>query len=140
LVTLDVWEQIRLRCVRNGEPVKLVARELGISKNTVKKYIQSQSVPATKPLDRRSSVDAYKSFIDDLLRESPSITSKRVGALLRERVGASVSIGEHALRRYVAKGRVGLKPREEFVRAAYAPGAQPSSISRRCKLSTPGEK
>ncbi len=96
---MDVWEQIRLRCVRNGEPVKLVARELGISKNTVKKYIQSQSVPATKPLDRRSAVDVHKSFIDDLLRESPSITSKRVGVLLRERVDASVSIGERALRR-----------------------------------------
>jgi transposase-like protein len=104
LVTLDVWEQIRLRCVRNGEPVKLVARELGISKNTVRKYIQSQSVPVTKPLDRRSAVDVHKSFIDDLLRESPSITSKRLGVLLRERVDASVSIGERALRRYVSDG------------------------------------
>jgi transposase len=124
LVTLDVWEQIRLRCLRNGEPVKLVARELGISKNTVKKYIQSQSVPVTKPLDRRSAVDVHKSFIDDLLRESPSITSKRVGVLLRERVDASVSIGERALRRYVASRRAELKPREAFVRASYSPGAQ----------------
>ena len=66
---MDVWEQIRLRCVRNGEPVKLVARELGIPKNTVKKYIQSQNVPVTKPLDRRSAVDAHKTFIDDLLRD-----------------------------------------------------------------------
>jgi transposase len=110
--------------VRNGEPVKLVARELGISKNTVKKYIQSQNVPATKPLDRRSEVDQYKSFIDDLLRESPSITSKRVGVLLRERVDASISIGERALRRYVARRRAQLKPREAFIRATYAPGAQ----------------
>lgn len=121
---MDIWEQIRLRCVRDREPVKLVARELGISKNTVKKYVQSQAVPATKALDRRSAVDEYKSFIDGLLRESPSITSKRVGVLLRERVDASVSIGERALRRYVARRRAELKPREAFVRASYAPGAQ----------------
>ena len=76
---MDVWEQIRLRCVRNGEPVKLVARELGISKNTVKKYIQSQSVPVTKPLDRRSAVDAHKTFIDDLLRQWMSGTALAAG-------------------------------------------------------------
>jgi hypothetical protein len=40
----------------------------------------------TKALDRRSAVDEHKSFIDAVLRESPSITSKRVGVLPRERV------------------------------------------------------
>ncbi len=124
MVTLEIWEQIRLRCVRDGEPVKLVARELGISKNTVKKYVQSHRVPATKPLARQSEVERYKPFIDDLLRESPSITSKRIGVLLRERVDSSVAIGERALRRYVARRRIELKPREAFVRASYAPGGQ----------------
>lgn len=48
LVTLDVWETIRIRCVRDREPRKHVARELGISKNTVKKYMESHSVPQVK--------------------------------------------------------------------------------------------
>ena len=45
---MDTWETIRLRCVRDREPVKTVARELGLSKNTVKKYIRSlQAIPVS---------------------------------------------------------------------------------------------
>ncbi|MGH7708113.1 MAG: IS21 family transposase [Vulcanimicrobiaceae bacterium] len=121
---MDVWETIRIRCVRDREPQKRVARELGISKNTLKKYVRAQQPPRMALPDRASQVDRYRSQIDELLRTSPHITAKRIGTLLRERFGADVSIGERALRRYVARRRVALVPREAFVRATYAPGAQ----------------
>ncbi len=124
MVTLDVWETIRIRCVRDREPIKRVARELGISKNTVRKYVQSQCVPQVKHADRISQVDAYRSHIDAWLHESPHITAKRIGVLLRERVDAEVVIGERALRRYVAGRRRNLVPKEAFVRATYSPAAQ----------------
>lgn len=121
---MDVWETIRIRCVRDGEPVKRVARELKMSKNTVKKYVQSQQPPRSAPLDRGSQVDVYRPQIDELLLTSPKITAKRVGTVLRERMGAEVAVGERALRRYVASRRQSLVPREAYVRAVYAPAAQ----------------
>jgi hypothetical protein len=45
LISLDIWETIRIRCVRDKEPYKRVARDLGISKNTVKKYALSDEPP-----------------------------------------------------------------------------------------------
>jgi transposase len=123
LVTLDVWETIRLRCVRDREPIKRVARELGISKNTVKKYVQSLKPPQMKAAERSSQLEPYQSQIDNWLRTSPHITAIRIGALLREQYGELVT-GERALRYFVANRRRALIPREAFIRAVYTPGAQ----------------
>jgi hypothetical protein len=49
---LDQWETIRLRCVRDGEPIKVVARDLGLSKNTVRKYVRSLQAPQRPGIDR----------------------------------------------------------------------------------------
>jgi len=124
VISLDVWETIRIRCMRDGEPRKRVARELGISKNTLKKYMESQCVPQVKTAVRTSEVDAYRTHIDDWLRESPRIAARRIRSLLHERVDANISIGERALRRYVASRRHILVPKEAFVRARYSPGDQ----------------
>ncbi|MGH7745800.1 MAG: hypothetical protein ACREQ5_13605 [Candidatus Dormibacteria bacterium] len=82
--------------MRDREPQKRVARELGISKNTLKKYVRAQQPPRMALPDRASQVDRYRSQIDELLRASPHITAKRIGTLLREHFGADVSIGERA--------------------------------------------
>ena len=121
---MDVWETIRIRCVRDREPIKRVARELGISKNTVRKYVQTQCVPQSNHKDRTSQVDVYRLQIDEWLRASPHITAKRIGTLLHERLGVEVRIGERALRRYIARRRDVLVPKEAFVRAVYAPASQ----------------
>jgi transposase len=121
---LDVWETIRIRCVRDGEPQKRVARELGISKNTLKKYVRSLCAPHVNVAIRRSKVDAYQAHIDEWLRETPRITARRIASLLHERVDANIAIGERALRRYVANRRRILVPKEAFVRAVYAAGDQ----------------
>ena len=39
------WEDIRLRCVRDSEPKKRVAREIGISPNTVRRYVRQMEAP-----------------------------------------------------------------------------------------------
>ncbi len=110
--------------MRDREPRKRVARELGISKNTVKKYMESHCVPQVKVADRASEVDAYRVHIDAWLRESPQITARRICTLLHERVDAKITIGERALRRYVASRRRLLAPKEAFIRAKYCPGDQ----------------
>ena len=76
---MDTWETIRLRCVRDREPVKTVARELGLSKNTVKKYIRSLQAPQYQSPKRTLRLDAYRYHIDNLIRRSPKITAVRIG-------------------------------------------------------------
>jgi len=121
---LDQWEIIRLRCVRDGEPIKAVARELGLSKNTVRKYVRSLRAPHHSGAERACQLDAYEYHIDDLIRRSPRITAVRVGTQLRAFVNPDLQIGERALRAYVAKRRRAIHAREAFVRALYVPGDQ----------------
>jgi hypothetical protein len=105
LITLDQWETIRLRCVRDREPIKLVARELGLSKNIVKKYVHALQAPQCQSPKRTYRLDAYRYHIDDLLRRSPKITAVRIGAQLRAFVDPDLEISERALRKYVADRR-----------------------------------
>jgi len=69
-------------------------------------------------------VEPYRADIDALLQDNPRITARRIGALLQQRLDANITIGERALRRYVAGRRRVLVPKEAFVRAQYGPGDQ----------------
>jgi transposase len=125
LISLDIWETIRIRCVRDNEPYKRVARELGISKNTVKKYVQANTPPVQKaPPGRHADMARFESEVDDLLRNTPKITASRIAQIIRERIDPSFAVGERAVRVYVAARRSRIVPKEAFVRLAYAPGDQ----------------
>jgi transposase len=121
---MDQWESIRLRCVRDGEPIKVVARELGLSRNTVRKYVRSIVAPQPKPRRRERLLDPYQDHIDELLRAHPHITSVRIGQVFREKVNSEFRVDESTLRKYVADRRRHIVPREAFVRASYEPGDQ----------------
>ncbi len=122
MIRLKVWESIRLRCRRDGEKIKVIARELQLAPNTVRKYARSDEPPRRKPRPRAHVLDRYQSHIDALLRATPRITAVRIGTYLRTNVDRSLSIEESTLRRYVAWRRRLLVPKEAFVRASYAPG------------------
>jgi hypothetical protein len=51
---MEQWEIVRLRCERDREPIKRVARDLGLSPNTVRKYLRVTNAP-TPPRYLRSS-------------------------------------------------------------------------------------
>lgn len=121
---MDQWEIIRLRCVRDGEPIKLVARELGLSKNTVRKFVRSLQAPQHQGINRECRLDAYRYHIDDLIRRSPRITAVRIGSQLRAFVEPDLEISERALRAYVANRRRELVAKEAFVRSLYSPADQ----------------
>lgn len=121
---MEIWESIRLRCHRDGEQIKPVARELGISPNTLRKYLRQETPPRTAQLVRPKVLDPYRSHIDELIRSTPRITAARIGSYLRQNVDADLCVGERALRVYVADRRKVLVPKEAFIRATYAPGDQ----------------
>ena len=125
MISLDIWETIRIRCVRDKEPYKRVARELGISKNTVKKYVQSNTPPLEVAQSGRTSLmSRFESRVDELLRETPKITASRVAQIIRERIDPTFCASERAVREYVASRRARIVPKEAFVRLVYAPGDQ----------------
>jgi transposase len=125
LISLDIWETIRIRCVRDREPIKRVARELGISKNTVKKYVQANTPPLQMtPAGRASLMARFESHVDQLLRETPKISAARIAQVIRRTIDPEFRASERAVREYVASRRVRLVPREAFVRLVYLPGDQ----------------
>lgn len=119
---MDEYEVIRLRCVRDREPIKRVARELGLSPNTVRKYVREMGAPKPPRYRRRMKLDRFADVIDTLLRSTAKITAKRIGSVLCEQYDASLSISESQLRKFVADRRRRLVPQEAFVRAQYAAG------------------
>jgi transposase len=122
VIRLKTWESIRLRCRRDGDHIKVVAREEGIAPNTVRKYLRSDEPPRRKTFRRLHLLDPYQSHIDGLLRRTPRITAVRIGRYLRENVDPSLRYEESTLRKYVACRREVLIPKEAFVRACYSPG------------------
>lgn len=117
------WENIRRR-YRAGEKIKPLARELGMTPRTVRKYILQGNPPKRVDQQRLSSMEPYRTHIDDLLRSTPKITAVRIGSYLRQNVDHEISIGPSALRAYVASRRCIIQPKEAFIRARYGPGDQ----------------
>jgi transposase len=125
LISLDIWETIRIRCVRDKEPYKRVARDLGISKNTVKKYALSNEPPmVTSTPGRTASMARYGAHVDQLLRETPKITAARIAQVIRQTIDPTFCVSERSAREYVASRRAKLIPKEAFVRLVYSPGEQ----------------
>lgn len=55
MISADVWKQIK-EMKRQGKGKKTIARELGISRNTVRRYWDSESPPKYKRRRIRESV------------------------------------------------------------------------------------
>jgi len=122
---LDIWETIRIRCVRDREPIKRVARELGISKNTVRKYVLAAGPPSmAKPIGRAAAMTCHTALVDSLLRETPKITATRIRQYIRQTIDADFTVSERSAREFVAVRRKLLIPSEAFVRLVYEAGDQ----------------
>jgi len=57
VISMETWETIRLRCRRDGEKIKPVARDLALAPNTVRKSPAGRSAKA----DRNAAVEATRS-------------------------------------------------------------------------------
>jgi hypothetical protein len=66
---------LRLRCVRDGEPIKVVTRDLGLSKNSVASTCAHFKLQNILGIDGSYRLAAYRYHIDELLHRSPRITA-----------------------------------------------------------------
>lgn len=95
MISMKQWEDTRLRCVRDREHIKRVARDLGISSNTVRKYVRQMEAPKPPRYERRSKLDPFVTVIDGLLESTPKITAKRIGTILGQQYDATALSRAH---------------------------------------------
>ena len=103
-----------------GQSIRGIARELGLSRNSVRKYLRCEGVPQAKPRPRRrSKLDPYTGYIDGRLSDGLD----NCVALLRELRGLGYQGGYSILKEYVKPRR---RPRQSraTVRFETDPGEQ----------------
>lgn len=122
---MDQVHVIRHKVLVEGRSVRRVARELGVSRNTVRKYLEQ---PAPKYGPRRAArtpvADAVRPRIEELLAESSTwtagkqrLTATRLWQMLVEE---GRSVGVTTVKELVAEWK--RKRREVFVPLVYRPG------------------
>lgn len=126
VITVDIYKEIRKRRLE-GESQRGIARALGISRNTVKKYWEGERVPGKRierPREPSVLTPEVRAFIDSCLKsdeDSPGKqrhTAKRIYDRLVAEQGFTG--GETTVRAYVRQARE--KTREAFVPLVFAPG------------------
>ncbi len=103
-----------------GESIRAIAAELGVSRNTVRKYLRSEEVPKEKPRPKRASkLEPYAKHIQDRMAEGVS----NCVVLLRETRALGYSGGYTVLKDYVLPLRRPRQPKAT-VRFETSPGEQ----------------
>jgi len=86
-----------------GLSVRAISRELGVSRNTVRKYLRTApaEVAAERASPRRSrALDAHRPYMEFLLERYPQLSAVKVARKLREKLGA-LEVSDRSLRRYL---------------------------------------
>lgn len=114
MLTVEDWAEIRRLHRSEGLPIKVIARVLGCSKNTVKAALRSDGPPRYERTRRGSLVDEVEPRIRELLRPTMPAT------VVAERIGWEHSI--RILRDRVSDLRPAYLPPDPASRTTYQPG------------------
>lgn len=127
-IQVNQYQKIRMYYEQEHRSIRWIARELGCSRDTVRKYIGGDSVPwDRKSGSGRKSVisDEVDRFIDMCLAEDArenlrkqKHTAKRIHDRIQKELG--IEIGESTVRTAVARKRAKQKP--VFIPLAFDPG------------------
>ena len=128
-IEVDMYEKIRYLYTQEKKSQREIARLLGISRTTVRKYCDGSTLPGVRKgtSGRKSYVitDEVLRFIEDCLLEDESEnlkkqrhTARRIYTRLVEELGFTG--GESTVRRIVAE--IKNKPSKAFVPLSYDPG------------------
>ena len=103
MISMEQWEDIRLRCVRDGEPKKRVARDLGIAPNTVRKYVRQTEAPQPPRYERRSKIDPFVKVIDAQLESTPKSATDSLSGAGQAQGGDGRSCATGSIRRTIRR-------------------------------------
>jgi transposase len=87
----------------SGLSVRTIATELGISRNTVRKYLRMHEEAIGQTLAqtaRHKELDAHRDYIVHLLRTYPNLSAVKVARKLRQKLG-ELAVSDRSIRRYV---------------------------------------
>lgn len=82
MLRLEEWVDIVSRH-NAGEPIRAIARELGISRNTVRATLRREGPPRYRRRPQASKLDPYKDYLRLRLAEFPELSAKRLYAEVR---------------------------------------------------------
>ena len=116
MLSVEDWAEIRRLHRAERLPIKVIARVLGISKNTVKDALASDAPPKYERPPRGSIVDEVEPRIRELLQAYPRMPA----TVIAERIGWTRSI--RVLSARVAELRPVYLPPDPASRTAYAAG------------------
>jgi transposase len=116
VLAVEDWAEIRRLHRAEGMPVKVIARVMKVSRNTVRAAIASDRPPKYGRPAKGSVVDAAEPRIRELLRAYPAMPA----TVIAERIGWDRSV--RVLRGRVAELRPAYLPPDPASRTAYEPG------------------
>jgi transposase len=116
VLSVEDWAEIRRLYRAERMPIKVIARVLGCSKNTVKKALAAEGPPAYRRRSRGSVVDAVEPRIRELLQACPTMPA----TVIAERIEWPHSI--RTLSGRVAQLRPIYLPPDPASRTAYLAG------------------
>ena len=116
MLSVEDWAEIRRLHRAEKMPVKVIARVMGVSRNTVRAAVASDRPPKYERPRKGSIVDAAEPRIRELLRAYPSMPA----TVIAERIRWERSI--RVLRDRVAELRPAYLPPDPASRTAYEPG------------------
>lgn len=116
MLSVEDWAEIRRLHRAEAMPVKVIARVMGISRNTVRAAIASDRPPKYERKPAGSVADAAEPRIRELLKVYPTMPA----TVIAERIGWDRSI--RVLRDRVAERRPAYLPPDPASRTAYEPG------------------
>jgi transposase len=116
VLTVEDWAEIRRLHRAERMPIKVIARTMGCSKNTVKAAIRSDGPPKYERTPRGSWVDEVEPRIRELLQACPTMPA----TVVAERIGWEYSI--RILRDRVSELRPVYLPPDPASRTVYEPG------------------
>ena len=116
MLSVEDWAEIRRLHKAEGMPIKVIARTMGCSKNTVKKALSASGPPSYSRAPSGSVVDAVEPLIREYLQGWPSMPA----TVIAERIGWEHSI--RVLRDRVTELRPAYLPPDPASRTSYEPG------------------
>jgi len=117
-MTVEDWAEIRRLHRVEGMAIKAIARQLGVSRNAVRRALARDAPPKYERASKGSIVDAVESQVRELLRAHPRMPA----TVIAERIGWDRSLT--VLKDRVRELRPYYLPPDPATRTAYDPGAR----------------
>jgi transposase len=120
VVGVEQWAELRREHFVGGVSIKELARSTGLSRNTIRRALRSETPPSYRRTARASVLDPFKPEIHRLLKKNPKLPGVRVRELL-EPFGCTVC--KTVVDDYLREVRpLFSPPPRTFQRTVYRPG------------------